>query len=304
MSGTKKKGESPRSQRGPAHSKNRGVIRWLQGKFSRLLSWLSSLFGESNIPKALVVRILRAAQKWVVKMSPAQFIYLMVALAVIIVITLLYLKPPKPASPASGPVTVWVSEMPDSTDPNDTREAKKMIIGSLDVFDVKTNEPTDSTGIVMTIMVGCYRTKSEDDAITKELRIGIPELKWDRQPKTYETVSELPSDQIVRDIRTRILDKYPPEGTIYEIRELQPEEEVPPERRESLSRKVYLDIGYLAGVRERDLFQVVPSRKERFFRRSKRIELDEVGPKWSMALVSREQEIEKGWSVKWIKAGY
>jgi len=260
---------------------------------------------EKNIPKALISQILGAGHKWVAKMSPAQFVYVLVALAIITVGAVFYffIYGRGPVSPASGSVAVWVSEMPDSTDPNDTREAKNLIIGSLDVFDVKTSEPTDSTGIVMTIMVGCYRTKSEDDAITKELRIGIPELMWDKQPKPYKMVSQFSqtsADLIVQEIRGRILDKYPPEGSIYD---LEPEEEVAPEQRKSQKRKVFLDIGRLAGVREGDVFQVVRVNKGGLPRRPIRIEIMEAGSRRSMALVPWEQEIERGWSVKWISTG-
>jgi hypothetical protein len=266
---------------------------------------LSSLSAEKDIPKALASRTLGAAHEWVAKMSPARFVYVLVALGVIIAGTIIYvIFDRRPDGMASGPITVWISEMPASTDPNDTPIARTMVRESLDIFDVKTSKPTDVTGIVMTIQVGCYSTKESGGSVAKELRIRIPELKWDRRPMTYETVTELPSDQIVQEIRTRIFEQYPPEGTIYDIRDLKPETAVPAGQQKPPTRKVYLDVGFLAGVRERDVFQIVPSGKARFLNRSKRIEIDEVGPKWSMAIVSGQLEIEEGWGAKWIKAGY
>jgi hypothetical protein len=235
-------------------------------------------------------------------MSPGQFIYLLGALAVITVIALLLLCNGDGSGngQAHRSITVWVSEMEDSTEPNDTFQAKNLIRNNLNVFDVENSKPIDSDRTVITVPVGCYRTEQQKVGTIKELRIGIPELKWDRQPETYRTVSELPTDKIVRDIGTRILDEYPPEGTIYE---LQPPENVATGQQNSLGRKVYLDIGHMDGVRERDVFQVIRSRGKRPFHRST-IEIFSTVSKRSIAYVPWEQEIEEGWGVKWIKAGY
>lgn len=300
-------------QKDPAPSRlTRKISRFvgrIQRSFSRFLLWLSSLLREPQSRKAALARFLRGAGTIVSNMSPARFTCLMMAIAAIVISIIFFVIPPNSAAKdyISRPIAIWFSEMGDYSDPNylpkDTDEATKMINWSLDVFEVKACEPSESdpssNEIVVNAIVGCYRARGLSNM--KELRIRVAGLEGDELLETYETLSALPADQIVRRIRERIFETYPPRGSIYK---LQREEDVPPEQRESQKREVFVDIGRLAGVREGDMFDVLPSDKTKFFRNITRLTIMESNPMRSMALVSWDEKIEEGYCVKWVKGGW
>jgi len=205
----------------------------------------------------------------------------------------------------SLPIALWFSKMGDDSDPNylpfDTDEAIKIIKSSLDVFEVKACEPSESDpafkGIVMNVIVGCFRAKGLKDM--NELRIKVGGIKGNKLLETYETLPALPTDRIVRRIRQRIFEKYPLQGSIYK---LQSEEDASAEQLELKSRQVFLDIGRLAGVREGDMFDVLLSDKKTIFYSIARVTIMVSDSMRSMALVSwDEKKIKEGYRVKWVE---
>jgi hypothetical protein len=243
-------------------------------------------------------------------MSPRQFVWLLGTLAIAAVILLLAQIPRRP-QPPSPPIAVWFSEMGANADPTnylpiDSGIAKDGIERSerLDVFDVLVGKPDESDAgrIELNVLVGCYQIKGPNETQAAELRISIPELKVHEPPKEYKTLSGRFLDEIAEEIRRCILDKRPPEGS---ITYLQPRDKALAELQQSQAlRQARLNVGRSAGVREGDVFQVVPSRTCRFFGRSKEIKILEAHPMESVAQIPWDQEIETGWGVKWKKPEY
>ena len=296
--------------------KSSGFAGRIQRSFSRFLLWLSSLLREPQSRKAALARFLRGAGTIVSNMSPARFTCLLAALAIIIVVALVYWSFPDGSGPnpwTSPTIGVWFSEMEDSatnTDylPGHVSKATRMIVDALDVFETLACEPNepDPNRIVVNIMVGCYRTKDPGknelklEIVEKGGKVKNPEIGEEYKSST-EFESPLYIKEVIKRIRGRIFEIYPPRGSIYN---LQREEDVPLELRESQKREVFLDIGRLAGVRDGDMFDVLPSDKTRVFRNITRIKIMESGPMRSMALVSWDEKIEEGYSVKWVKGGW
>jgi hypothetical protein len=254
----------------------------------------------------LIKQILDFFSKLVAKMKPAHFICFLAVLIIAIILMYLLSRPPVPKLP-SRPIAVWFSEMGAGTDPNsylldDTKNVIDLIKHRLNVFDVKLYKPEKSksgtTRANLEIMIGCYQP---DKTKLKELRAAISELEESElSPKPYETLSNRLVDLIIQDIRKCILGKYPPAGTICDLQSL---EEKPSDPEESPLRKIYIDVGFLAGVREKDVFRVVPIKSGGHFLGSKEIVILEVNSGRSMALVPWEQQIEIGWGVEWKRSG-
>jgi hypothetical protein len=226
---------------------------------------------------------------------------------VAIVISLIFfvISPNIPAKDyISRPIAIWFSAMENDGDINylsfETDEVIKMIGSNLDIFEVKVCEPSESDStsneIVLNVIVGCYNARGHSNM--KELRIRVAGLDGDDLMETYETVSEFKVDQIVRRIRERIFNTYPPRGTIFK---LQPKEDEPSEEQGSRWRQVFLDIGSRMGVREGDSFDVIAPDKTGFSRNNIRITIWESSPMRSISLVSWDKKIEEGDGVEWVK---
>ncbi len=282
----------------------------VQHGLGRFLSWLSKLFKAPNILKEFFAQLFRWGATLIPGMSPAQFACLLLGSSAILVSVVAYLQWPEPPTDSPGePITVWLSEMGAETDANDyladsTQRAIVAIRDYLDVFDVKIRrsgqDGSDGERIVLNIAVGCFRQQDNNAIAAKELRVSIPELDWHELQEPYETLAESFIRGVVRQVRHRILETYPPQGRIFN---LQPLAEKPSESDASAEREMYVDAGRLSGVREKDVFRVVPPKKIGSFRRLETITIREVSATQSQAAGAWDAEIEEEWGVQWISAG-
>ncbi len=281
----------------------------VQQGLGQFLTWLSKLFKAPNILKEFFAQLCRWGAKLIPGMSPPQFACLLLGVVIIIASIAVYVGREPSLPPSGGPITVWLSEMGAGADANDyldsdTRRAIVAIRDYLDVFDVKVRKPdqggSDGERIVLNITVGCFRRQDDNAIAAQELRVSIPELDWDGLQEPYETLAKSFIRGIVRQLRHGILETHPPQGRIVS---LEPLVEKPSESDASTERQMYVDAGRLSGVRENDVFRVVPPRKIWPIPRSQTIVIREVGATQSMATGAWDAKIEEEWGVQWIRAG-
>jgi len=296
--------------------KIRNLPEFLQKKTSAFLQWFEEVLEEAGdwkkVPFVLIKRAVRAIARWVARMKPSHFVCLLGVLVIAILYPVIKMIIPHTPPPelTSGPIILCFSAMGASTDPNmyisnDTDEAILEITDCFDIFDVRICEPNeivpDDNSTVMNVLVGCYKPKESESTETKKLKIRIPELETYKELQTYTRLSQNLVDEVATKIKESILAEYPPVGKVRELRP--PNKERPSDPSPSQPRIAILNVGQLSGVRRDDIFELVDPNRAGLFSSARTIQIWNVSPVRSEAIIPWEQEIEVGWCVKWKKSG-
>jgi hypothetical protein len=216
----------------------------------------------------------------------------------------------------SPPIAVRFLEMKDrvstknraTTDylADDSYQAKHMIKNTLDVFEALVGEadPRDPNRVAVDILVGCYTANGQENAIDIVIvdSDGVVHeySDFDTYERTRSVEEALLASQLARRIRRHIFAIYPLQGVVCNVEPLEhrPADEQTPHK----LREVRLNIGSLAGVWTGDVFETLPS-SNRGYSAGLRLTVDCVTPKGATAFVPWEEEVEKGWCVRWVRGG-